>query len=116
VRRFEFRPAWLSLQPEITCRQLDGSGYGGCWHSRVTGLLGEALNVGGVFTQHFPILSTSITGIAKDTHGIIGNVREKYFTPEPPAKTFGEKVRRVLKRVWTYASALVLALAKGGSF
>lgn len=62
-------PAWLALQPEITCRQLDGSGYGGCWHSRVTALMGEAARVGGVFTQRFPSLAESATGIAGDIHG-----------------------------------------------
>jgi len=113
---FEFRPAWLSLQPEITCRQADGSGYGGCWHSRVTALMGEAAGVGGIFRQRFPQLSESVTGIAADFHGITANVRGKFFTPEPPAKTFGERIKRVLKRVWTFASALALALAKGGAF
>jgi hypothetical protein len=113
---FELRPAWLSLQPEITCRQLDGSGYGGCWHSRVTALMGEAARVGGAFTQKFPALSESITGIAEDFHGITANVRGKYFTPEPPAKTFGEKIKRFLKRAWEFASGLALALARGGAF
>lgn len=62
-------PAWLSLQPEVTCRQLDGTGYGGCWHSRITALMGEAARVGGVFTQRFPSLAESATGIASDIHG-----------------------------------------------
>lgn len=61
-------PSWAATEPEITCRHADGSGYGGCWHSRITGLMGEAVNIGGVFTQHFPALSTSITGIAVDAH------------------------------------------------
>lgn len=65
----ELRPSWLALQPEITCRQLDGTGYGGCWHSRITGLMGEAVKVGGVFTQHFPSLVTSWDGIQTDVHG-----------------------------------------------
>jgi hypothetical protein len=64
----EFRPSWLALQPEITCRQLDGSGYGGCWHSRITGLMGEAVKVGGVFTQHFPSMVSSVDGIGVDVH------------------------------------------------
>jgi hypothetical protein len=62
------RPSFLSIEPEITCRHLDGSGYGGCWHSRVTGLLGEATNVGGVFVQRFPEFSGSVNGIAADVH------------------------------------------------
>ncbi len=64
----ELRPSWLAIQPEITCRQLDGSGYGGCWHSRITGLMGEAVNVGGTFTKHFPSLVSSFDGIGVDTH------------------------------------------------
>ncbi len=64
----ELRPSWLAIQPEITCRQADGSGYGGCWHSRLTGLMGEALSVGGTFTKHFPSLVTSFDGIGVDTH------------------------------------------------
>jgi hypothetical protein len=62
------RPSFNSLEPELTCRHLDGSGYGGCWHSRVTGLLGEAANVGGVFTKSFPEFSNSVNGIAADVH------------------------------------------------
>jgi hypothetical protein len=62
------RPSFNSLEPELTCRHLDGSGYGGCWHSRVTGLLGEAANVGGVFTTSFPEFSNSVNGIAADVH------------------------------------------------
>ncbi len=64
----ELRPSWLAIQPEITCRQADGSGYGGCWHSRITGLMGEAVNVGGTFTKHFPSLVSSFDGIGVDTH------------------------------------------------
>ena len=62
------RPSFDALQPELTCRHLDGSGYGGCWHSRVTGLLGEATNVGGVFVKRFPEFSGSVNGIAADVH------------------------------------------------
>jgi hypothetical protein len=70
-------PAWLSLQPEITCRQLDGTGYGGCWHSRITALMGEAARVGGVFTQRFPSMADSATGIASDVRGFT----HKYVDP-----------------------------------
>lgn len=59
-------PSWAAIEPEITDRR-DGHGYVG-WHSRITGLMGEAVNIGGVFTQHFPALSTSITGISVDAH------------------------------------------------
>lgn len=62
------RPSIEAVEPEITCRHLDGSGYGGCWHSRVTGLLGEATNVGGVFVRRFPEFSASVNGIATDVH------------------------------------------------
>jgi hypothetical protein len=72
-------PAWLSLQPEITCRQLDGTGYGGCWHSRITALMGEAARVGGVFTQRFPSMADSATGIASDVRGFT----HKYVDPHP---------------------------------
>ena len=61
-------PSFQAIEPEITCRHLDGSGYGGCWHSRVTGLLGEATNVGGVFVKRFPEFSGSVNGIAADVH------------------------------------------------
>jgi hypothetical protein len=64
----EVSPAWLSLKPEITCRTLEGDGYGGCWHSRITALMSEAANVGGVFTKQFPAFSASVNGIAGDVH------------------------------------------------
>jgi hypothetical protein len=64
----QLAPSWEKLQPEITCRQLDGTGYGGCWHARITALMGEAANVGGVFTQRFPQFATSVDGIAMDVH------------------------------------------------
>jgi hypothetical protein len=64
----ELAPSWAKLQPEITCRQLDGTGYGSCWHARITALMGEAANVGGVFTQRFPQFATSVDGIATDVH------------------------------------------------
>jgi hypothetical protein len=64
----QFAPSWEKLQPEITCRLATGAGYGGCWHSRVTALLGEAANAGGVFTKKFPSFADSATGIAADVH------------------------------------------------
>lgn len=74
----QVHPAWLALQPEITCRHEDGSGYGTCWHSRITGLMGEALVVGGVFTQHFPSLAASFDGIA----GSVNKIGLKITTPQ----------------------------------
>jgi len=62
------RPSWVALEPEFTCRRPDGSGYGGCAHSRVNALLGEAARAGGAFARDFPLLSGSITGIASDAH------------------------------------------------
>lgn len=59
----ELRPAWLSLEPEITCRTADGFGYGGCARARVNALLGEAVKVGGVFTQKFPAFADASLGI-----------------------------------------------------
>jgi hypothetical protein len=64
----QFAPSWEKIQPEITCRLANGAGYGGCWHSRVTALLGEAANAGGVFTKKFPSFADSATGIAADVH------------------------------------------------
>jgi hypothetical protein len=61
-------PSWDKLEPEITCRLASGAGYGGCWHARVTAVLGEAANAGGVFTRTFPSFAGSATGIASDVH------------------------------------------------
>lgn len=63
-----FAPAWAKLEPEVTCQLADGTGYGGCWHSRLTALLGEAANAGGVFTRKFPAFADSTSGIANDVH------------------------------------------------
>lgn len=63
-----FAPSWAKLEPEITCQLADGKGYGGCWHSRITALLGEAANAGGVFTRKFPAFADSTAGIAQDVH------------------------------------------------
>jgi hypothetical protein len=48
-----FAPSWAELEPEITCQLADGAGYGGCWHSRITALPGEAANAGSVFSGRF---------------------------------------------------------------
>jgi hypothetical protein len=64
----QFAPSWAKLEPEITCQLADGAGYGACWHSRITALLGEAANAGGVFTRKFPGFADSAAGIAKDVH------------------------------------------------
>lgn len=85
--QFAQSPAWLALQPEITCRQLDGSGYGGCWHSRVTALMGEAARVGGVFTQRAPQFVDATLGIEQDVHGWTN----KYVLPHK--LTFWGKVK-----------------------
>jgi hypothetical protein len=61
-------PSWAKLEPEITCQLASGAGYGGCWHSRITAVLGEAANAGGVFTKKFPSFADSTTGIAADIH------------------------------------------------
>ncbi len=73
------QPTFLALEPEFTCRTVAGDGYGGCWHSRVTALMGEAARVGGVFTQRFPEMADSVTGIAADAHGWTS----KYVQPHP---------------------------------
>jgi hypothetical protein len=63
-----FAPSWAKLEPEVTCQLADRSGYGGCWHARITALLGEAANAGGVFTKKFPAFADSMAGIAQDVH------------------------------------------------
>ena len=100
----EFAPSWASLQPEITCRQANGTGYGGCWHSRITALMGEAANVGGVFTQKFPGMADSFTGIAGDTR----RFADKYVDPHP--QTFKQKIWTGFKLVFGGAEAA----ARGG--
>lgn len=61
-------PSWDKIEPEITCAQTNGTGYGGCWHARITAVLGEAANAGGVFTRQFPAFAGSTAGIAHDVH------------------------------------------------
>jgi hypothetical protein len=61
-------PSFAKLEPEVTCQLANGAGYGGCWHARITAVLGEAANAGGVFTRKFPAFADSATGIAKDVH------------------------------------------------
>jgi hypothetical protein len=61
-------PSWAKLEPEITCQLASGAGYGGCWHARITAVLGEWANAGGVFTQKFPAFADSASGIAADVH------------------------------------------------
>jgi hypothetical protein len=84
----ELRPSWLAIQPEITCRQLDGAGYGGCWHSRITAVLGETAKAGGVFTQKFPMLvdtfqdtNRHFAGMTGSFDHILGEVDKRYFSP-----------------------------------
>jgi hypothetical protein len=100
----EMRPSWLAIQPEITCRQADGTGYGGCWHSRVTGLMGEALKVGGVFTQKFPSLADSTTGIASDIRSMTKATDERFF--HPPPRTLKQKIAAGFKDVIFAGSGL----------
>ncbi len=98
------QPAYLALLPEVTCRTAAGDGYGGCWHSRVTALMGEAARVGGVFTQRFPEFSGSVTGIATDVHT---------FTSRAVApRTFWQNVKDVL----TTGSGVARAGAAAGLF
>ncbi|HEX3875780.1 MAG TPA: hypothetical protein VHW24_02260 [Bryobacteraceae bacterium] len=70
----ELAPSWAKIQPEITCEFADGRGYGGCWHARITAVLGEAANAGGVFTKKFPAFADSTTGIATDVHTFTSRV------------------------------------------
>jgi hypothetical protein len=100
------QPSWLALEPEITCRHADGTGFGGCWHSRITGLMGEAVRVGGVFTQTFPSLADSVTGIASDAHGFT----RKYVMPHPMRK------RDYFKAAGTITLGLGVAGLRGGVF
>ncbi len=114
----KFQPSWLAIEPEITCRQIDGTGYGGCWHARVTALLGEAARTGGVFTQQFPILVNTFqqtnTHLAEFTGSfahITGQVDKKYFPPEHK-KTKKEKAAEAARATFL----VMLALARGGAF
>jgi hypothetical protein len=102
----ELTPSWEALQPEITCRTLTGQGYGGCWHSRITGLFGEAEKVGGVFTQKFPTLVDSVNGITTDARAWT----DKYVMPHP--QTFGQKVWSGFKT----GGAIGIGLARAGIF
>lgn len=64
-------PAYASLEPEITCRHPDGTGYGGCWHSALTGLMNESKVTLGQITvasKEFPSLTHSFAGISKDVN------------------------------------------------
>lgn len=79
-------PWRVSIEPEITCRQMDGSGYGGCWHARITALMGEAARVGGVFAQHFPSYANSMDQTAKSLNGMVFDAHQwtaKYVQPHP---------------------------------
>jgi len=99
-------PAWRALEPEVTCRTADGSGYGGCWHGRITAVLGETAKAGGVFVQQFPALATSVTGIAADAHGFA----DKYVMPHPLTPR---------QKVWMgfrAASGIGIGLTRAGVF
>jgi hypothetical protein len=100
----ELRPSWRAIQPEITCRQADGSGYGGCWHSRITGLMGEALKVGGVFTKHFPSMVASVDGIGVDVHSMTTAADHRFFNPGPKTK----------KQKFEAAGKLIIGLGTAG--
>jgi len=112
-----FKPTWASLEPELTCRHSDGSGYGGCWHSRITGIMGEAVNVGGVFTQQFPSFVTtfqetnkSVAGIAGNFNSITAAVDRKYFNPPPKTKW-----KRALDAFETWTPLFVIAAVRAGA-
>lgn len=101
----ELRPVWKGtgnntpgLESELTCLRPDGSGYGSCYKGRVHALLGEAVKVGGVFTQKFPQIADStvktgdaIAGITDDVHAWT----DKNVRPRPMTKK--EKAMFVLK-------------------
>lgn len=61
-------PSVDSIEPELTCRHLDGSGYGGCARARVNGMLGEMERTGAQITKDSPKFLAAITGIAIDAH------------------------------------------------
>jgi hypothetical protein len=86
----ELRPSWLAIEPEITCRMADGSGFGGCWHARGTALLGEAVKVGGVFTQHFPSYAISMDASAKSFTGIAADVHKFTSKATAPLTPWGK--------------------------
>ena len=105
------KPSWTKVDPEITCQQADGTGYGGCWHARVTALLGESARAGGIFVQHFPALADSMTGIAGDAHHMTGAVDRKFF---PPAHKMTAKEKAVAAA--KILLLISLAALRGGAF
>lgn len=99
-------PAWLAIEPEITCRHADGTGYGGCLHARVNGLLGEATNAGGVFVREFPAASAAFVGIENS----LDRFANKYISPHP---------QTVKQKIWSGFKVVVGAgaiAARGGLF
>ena len=110
--RFAQSPAWKKLEPEITCVQSDGSGYGGCWHGRVTALLGESVKVGGTFTQKFPQMADAVTGMAQNGDKMTTYAQRwmaKNVDPHPTTKK--EKLESALK----ISITLLVAALRGGA-
>ncbi|HEX4275816.1 MAG TPA: hypothetical protein VHZ74_10695 [Bryobacteraceae bacterium] len=97
-------PAWLSFEPEITCRHSDGTGYGGCMRSRVNGLLGEAERTGAEITKDSPLFLKNLTGITEDVHT---------FTSKAVAP---RGVGGTIKDILTTGSGVVRAAGAAGVF
>lgn len=104
----QLRHSWTAIEPEITCRQADGTGYGGCWHSRVSALMGEAARVGGTFTQRFPEFADSTNGIASSFASITSGVDRRFFNPPP--RTRKQKIGDAIKDgIWMGSGFVRLA-------
>lgn len=107
--------AWQKFEPEITCETTDAfgvrRGYSNCWHSSVTGILGEIKKSGGVFTENFPKMVTSIDSITQSVAAIVG-VAQRFIARFDPAKptTFWGRVKGYLGLVWQ----AFLAYLRGG--
>lgn len=97
-------PAWASLEPEITCRQLDGAGYGGCMRGRINGLLGEAERTGAQITKDSPVFLEQFTGITTDVH--------KFTTKAVAPRGVGGTIKDILST----GSGVVRAAGAAGLF
>lgn len=110
--RLQASATWKALEPEFTCRQADGSGFGGCWHGRITALLGESVKVGGTFTQRFPQMADAVTGMMQDGHEMTSIGRRwaaKNVDPHPATK------KEKLETVGKIAVMLAYAALIGGA-
>jgi hypothetical protein len=102
-------PAWRAIEPQITCKFPDGRSKSDCWNSSFTGLLGEAKNVGGVFTKRFPEMADAWTGMMQDGHkmtSIASRWAAKNVDPHPMTKK--EKAAAIAKLAIMFGYAALI--------